>query len=159
VTHEGDEAGRAGDPLLRAWLLGVAAVGPLFIAVGCGALALDPEGDTAPLFLAALALPFLACGAIVTVFAGLLLARSALYRWATRRRLVPAIVVAAFALVLPPFLDASSGTDDVALVLLVLSATELSIALTWLAAVRVAFGVAATVATGLAMLVAAGGAG
>jgi hypothetical protein len=147
------------DPLVRVWLLGVAAVGPLFIGIGLGALAFDPEGDTAPLVLAILALPFLVSGAIVTTFAGLLLARSELFRWATRRRPVaPAIVVAALLLVVPPFLDAGSGTDDVSLPLLILSATELSIALTWLAAMRVALGIGATVVLGLALLVAAGNA-
>jgi hypothetical protein len=158
--RDNGDSGLAGEPLLRAWLLGIAAVGPFFIAVGAGALSLDPEGDTAPLVLAVLALPFLACGAIVTAFAGLLLAHSALYRWATRHRaVVPAIVVAAFVLVLPPFLDASTGVDDVSLVLLLLSATELSIALTWLAATRMALAIGATVAIGAAMLVAAGSAG
>jgi hypothetical protein len=147
------------DPLLRAWLLGVAAVGPLFIAIGAGALALDPEGDTAPIVLAVMALPFLVSGAIVTTFAGLLLARSELYRWvASHRPLLPAIVAAALLLVPAPFLDAASGTDDVSLLLLILSATELSIALTWLAAARVALGLAATVALGVALLVAAGSA-
>jgi hypothetical protein len=147
------------DPLLRAWLLGIAAVGPLFIAVAAGALALDPEGDTAPVVLAVIGLPFLVSGAIVTTFAGTLLSRSALYDWAARHRpVVPTIVVAASLLVLPPFLDAGSGTDDVSFPLLVLGATELSIALTWLAAVRIGFGIAATVAAGTAMLVAAIGA-
>ena len=152
-----DEAGR--DPLLRAWLLGVAAVGPLFVAVGLGALAFDPEADTAPIFLAAFALPFLASGATVTAFAGVLLSRSGLFHWAMRHRPVaPAIVVAALVLVLPVFLDAGSGTDNLSLVLLVLAATELSIALTWLAAMRVGFAIAATVALGAALLVAAGSA-
>jgi hypothetical protein len=160
VTGSERDSDSAGDPLLRAWLLGVAAVGPLFIGVGAGALALDPEGDTAPVFVAILGLPFLVCGAIVTVFAGLLLARSSLYRWAAARRpLIPAIVVAALLLVVPPFLDASSGTDNVSLPLLVLAGTELSIALTWLAAVRVGFAIAATVAISGASLIAAGAAG
>ena len=147
----------ASDPLLHAWLLGIAAVAPLFIAVGAGALAFDPEGDTAPVFLAILALPFLVAGAIVTTFAGILLSRSELFRWAARHSpVIPAIVTAALALVSPAFLDAASGTDDVSLVLLILSATELSIALTWLAAVRIGFGIAATVVLGVALVIAAG---
>ncbi len=146
------------DPLLRAWLLGIAAVGPLFIAVGAGSLALNPEGDTAPVFLAIIGLPFLVSGAIVTTFAGILLSRSELFRWAMRHRPVaPAIVAAALLLVLPAFLDAVSGTDDVSFVVLVLAAVELSIALTWLAAMGVGFALAATVALGVALLVAAGG--
>ena len=148
------------DPLQRAWLLGIAAVGPLFIAVGLGAAAFDPEGDTAPWVLAIFALPFLVSGAIVTTFAGILLARSDLFHWAARHPpVVAAIVAVALLLVLPAFLDARSGTENVSLVLLVLAATELSIALTWLAAVRVGLGIAATVALGAARLVAAAGAG
>ena len=143
--------------LLLAWTLGVAAVAPFFIAVALGTFALDPETDTAPMVLAVFALPFFASGAVVTGFAGRLLARSGLYRWATAHPPVaPAIVVAALILVLPPFLDAASGTDDISMLLRLLAATELSIALTWLAAMRVGLAVGATLALAAALLVAAG---
>ena len=116
----------------------MAAVAPLFVAMLLSTYAVDPEADTAPVQLVAFALPFFVSGAIVTWFGGTLLARSALYRWARRHPgVAPAIVAAALVLVLPAFLDAASGTDDISMVLRLLAATELSIALTWLAALRV----------------------
>jgi hypothetical protein len=142
-----------------AWALGVAAVAPFFIAVWLATYALDPEADTAPTQLAGMALPFYASGVVVTTVAGTLLARSKLFRWVEARPpLAPAIVAAAVILVLPAFLDAASGTDEISWVLRLLAATELSIALTWLAALRVGLSIAASVALGLALFVAAGSA-
>ena len=84
---------RAADPLWRAWLLGIGAVAPLFIALGLALSAVAEAGDTAPWSLAVMGLPFLASGAIVTSFAGMLLARSELYRWArSHPPAIPAIV-------------------------------------------------------------------
>jgi hypothetical protein len=142
--------------LVSAWALGVAAVAPFFVAVGIGTYALDPDADTAPAQLVAFALVFFASGAVVTTFAGTLLARSELYRWARAQPIVvPAIVGAALALVLPAFL-AADEPGGVSLRLLVLASVELSIALTWLAAVRPSLALGATVVLTLALLIAAG---
>ena len=155
-TEEGGDEPRR--DLVPAWILGAAAVAPFFVAVALGTYALDPEADTAPLFLAALALVFFGSGAIVTTFAGTLLARSGLYRWARARpALVAALIVAALALALPAFLTADEP-GGVSLGLLLLSSVELSIALTWLAAVRTSLAVGAVMGLSLALLVAAGGA-
>ena len=150
-----DEASR---DLVAAWALGVAAVAPFFVAVAVATYALDPDADTAPLLLATFAVAFFASGAIVTTFAGTLLAQSDLYRWVRARPgLAPGLVGAAFVLALPAFLTADEP-GGVALGWLLLSSVELSIALTWLAAVRTSLAVGAVMALSLVLLVAAGSA-
>jgi hypothetical protein len=146
---------RSADPLWRAWLLGIAAVAPLFIGLWLGVSAVVEAGDTAPWFLAVMGLPFLASGAIVTSFAGVLLARSRLYRWAqSHPPAIPAIVGVALLLVLTPFLEAASGDDRASFAWVTLGATELSIALTWLAAVRVTLAAGVAAVLGVVLLLA-----
>ena len=155
MTLPSERAAEDAGPLITAIALGAAAVAPLFVAVAIGTYALDPDADTSPSFLALVAVAFFASGAIVTTFAGTLLARTGLFRCARGYPpLVAGIVAAALVLVLPAFLTADNP-GGVSLGLLFLAPVELSIALTWLAAVRTWAAVGVTLGLSLVLLVAA----